>query len=198
MFAILIWPRSFYYTEVHRTIWLRALVAVTLLTAGCDRNATPEMVGRTAPDFSVTDSDRTVALHDYRGRVVVLNFWVSWCGPCIEEVPALVAMHHTLKDQVSIVAVSIDEDENAYRRFLTQHNVDFLTVRDPERKSYNMYQTTGYPETFIIDQAGVVRRKLVGPVEWTKPEVLRYLTSLQAGRPSPAFDIKSSGTEVAR
>ena len=79
---------------------------------------------------------------------------------------------------VTVVGVSIDVDQAAYNNFLKQHNVAFLTVRDPDQKSPSLYGTTGWPETFIIDRQGVLRRKFVGPVDWNDPEIVNYLTSL--------------------
>ena len=127
----------------------------------------------------VQDSDRKVALHDFKGQVVVLNFWATWCAPCIEEMPSLIDMAQRVKDKgVTVVGVSIDVDGGAYHNFIKQHGVDFLTVRDPDQKSSSLYGTTGWPETFIIDRQGVLRRKFVGPVNWNDPEIVQYLTSL--------------------
>lgn len=171
--------------------------ALLIVLAACDRNSNPEMVGHSAPDFTLTDGDRTVSLHDFRGHVTVLNFWASWCPPCLEETPSLIDMQHKLKGQVTLIAVSLDEDNDAYEKFLKDHNVDFLTVRDVQQKTKALYPTTGYPETFIIDQAGVIRRKWVGPIDWTQPEVIRYLAQLQAGRPAPQLNVKPGKAQRA-
>jgi peroxiredoxin len=154
------------------------LLIALLLTAGCQRGSHPDLVGKPAPEFTVKDSERTVALHDLRGKVVVLNFWATWCPPCVEEVPSLVAMQAELRGSVTVFAVSLDLDENAYHRFLKNRKVDLLTVRDPDKKSSELYGTFGYPETYIIDTNGVVRRKFIGPVDWTKPEIIEYLQKL--------------------
>jgi len=79
---------------------------------------------------------------------------------------------------VVVLAISIDVDGNAYHRFLKEHDVNLLTVRDPDQKVSTMYGTSGWPETFIIDRQGVVRRKFVGPVDWTSPEVTQFLSKL--------------------
>jgi cytochrome c biogenesis protein CcmG, thiol:disulfide interchange protein DsbE len=136
------------------------------------------MIGKPAPEFTVKDSDRSVALRDLRGKVVVLNFWATWCPPCVEETPSLVAMQAKLKDHVLVFGVSTDQDESAYHRFIKVYNVNFLTVRDPEQKSNRLYGTVAYPETYIIDREGILRRKFVGPVDWTKPEIIEYLSKL--------------------
>lgn len=125
------------------------------------------------------DSDRTVALNQFRGQIVVLNFWATWCDPCVEEMPSLVEMQRRMKAKgVTVVAVSIDENESAYRSFLKQHGVDLLTVRDPGQKTPALYGTRGWPETFIIDRNGVMRRKFIGAVDWTEPEITDFLSKL--------------------
>ena len=150
-----------------------------LALAGCYNSSKPTHIGSLAPDFVVQDSDRKVALHDLRGQVVVLNFWATWCPPCVEEMPSLIQMADKVKPKgVTVLGVSVDVDQAAYENFLKNHGVDFLTVRDPDEKSPALYGTTGWPETFIIDRQGVLRRKFVGPVDWNDPEIVQYLTSL--------------------
>jgi cytochrome c biogenesis protein CcmG/thiol:disulfide interchange protein DsbE len=136
------------------------------------------MIGSAAPDFTVKDADRTVNLRDLRGKIVILNFWTSWCEPCIVEMPSLGQLQKQMSPKVTVLAVSTDADPGAYRRFLRQYNIEFLTVNDPDKKSSDLYGTTGQPETFIIDPSGVLRRKFIGPVNWTSPEIVEYLQKL--------------------
>ncbi len=132
-----------------------------------------------APDFTVHDSERTVTLSQFKGQVVVLNFWATWCPPCIEEMPSLVQMQERLKSRgVTVLAVSVDVDENSYRRFLRDHNVNLLSVRDADQKSNELYGTFKFPETYVIDRKGIVRRKFIGAVDWTDPEVIDFLGKL--------------------
>ncbi|MBZ5506793.1 MAG: TlpA family protein disulfide reductase [Acidobacteriia bacterium] len=135
-------------------------------------------MGSQAPDFTVKDSDRTVNLRDLRGKIVILNFWTSWCEPCIVEMPSLRQLQKQMASQVTVLAVSTDDDAAAYHRFLQQYNIDFLTVNDPKKQSSDLYGTTGQPETFIIDPSGKLRRKFIGPVNWTSPEIVEYLQKL--------------------
>jgi peroxiredoxin len=153
-------------------------VVALALVAGCNRGSQPTLVGRAAPDFTVQDADRKVTLHDLRGKIVVLNFWATWCPPCVEEMPSLVKMQSSLKDRVVVLAISVDEDERSYRTFLKKNNVGLLTVRDPQQKSNELYGTFKFPETYIIDRQGVVQRKFIGPVDWTRPDVIKYLNTL--------------------
>lgn len=150
-----------------------------VLLAGCSRGPKPPLVGASAPEFTVTDADRTVALKDLRGKVVVLNFWATWCAPCVEEMPSLVQMQKQLKDRgVTVLGVSVDDDPRQYHTFLEKNHVDFLTVRDPRQKSNELYGTFKFPETYIIDREGVLRRKFIGAVDWTKPDIVEYLSKL--------------------
>jgi cytochrome c biogenesis protein CcmG, thiol:disulfide interchange protein DsbE len=127
----------------------------------------------------VRDSNRTVTLSQFKGQVVVLNFWATWCPPCIEEMPSLVQMQQRMKDKgVTVLAVSVDADDGSYRRFLRDHGVNLLSVRDADQRSSSLYGTFKFPETYVIDRNGVVRRKFIGAVDWTEPDVIEYLGKL--------------------
>jgi len=154
------------------------VLAVPLaLSPGCDRGAHPAQTGQKAPDFTITDGSTTVHLANYRGQVVLLNFWATWCPPCLEEMPSLLELHHE-QPGLAVVAVSIDEDPVAYSKFLARHHVDLITVRDPTQWAARLYHTEMWPETYIIDRKGFIRRKVVGPQDWNSPEIRAYLNSL--------------------
>jgi cytochrome c biogenesis protein CcmG, thiol:disulfide interchange protein DsbE len=153
------------------------LAALLFLSAGCDRGSHPRQMGRVAPDFTITDGDHSVHLADYRGKVVVLNFWATWCPPCVAELPSLTAMQRQLP-QVQVLAVSEDTDSQAYRDYLTEHKISLFTVNDPSQHSSGLYGSYRWPETYVIDQHGIIRRKFIGPQDWTSPEVLEYLRRL--------------------
>ena len=157
------------------------LVACVLLLAlsACYGGSRPPRIGSSAPDFTVQDAQNKITLSQYRGQVVVLNFWATWCAPCVEEVPSLVEMQRRMKAKgVTVLAVSVDVDENAYRQFVRDHSVNLLTVRDPDQKSNSLFGTSKFPETFIVDRNGVMRRKFIGAVDWTEPEILDFLSKL--------------------
>lgn len=162
---------------VRRQISLLALLALFAFTAGCDRGAHPTQVNKIAPDFTVNDGHTKIHLADYRGKVVVLNFWATWCPPCVQELPSLIALQQKVP-QVTILAVSVDEDDAAYRKFLTDHHVTLLSVRDGQQTSNIEYHTEQYPETYVIDRKGVIRRKFIGAQDWTDPEIVDYLKKL--------------------
>jgi cytochrome c biogenesis protein CcmG/thiol:disulfide interchange protein DsbE len=153
------------------------LAVCGLVTSACDRGDHPGRVGSPAPQFTVSDGSQTMMLSALRGHVVVLNFWASWCVPCVEEIPSLVEMQRRLP-QVTVVAISADEDASAYRQFLAQNHVNFPTVRDPSSRIPTMYGTVKIPETYVIDRKGILRRKFVSAQNWTDPEILGYLGKL--------------------
>jgi peroxiredoxin len=154
-------------------------LSACLLAIGCNSGSRPQHVGSAAKDFSLQDSDRKVNLNQFRGQVLVLNFWATWCPPCVEELPSLMNMQDRLRGRgVVVLGVSIDVDQAAYHRFLKERNVNFLTVLDPEQKVAGMYGTSGWPETYIIDRQGVLRRKFIGPVDWNSAEVVQFLSKL--------------------
>ncbi|MGH9543889.1 MAG: peroxiredoxin family protein [Terriglobales bacterium] len=152
---------------------------MTLLLSGCYSGTRPPHIGTTAPDFTVQDSDRKISLDEFRGKVIVLNFWATWCPPCVDELPSLIQMQQNLKSKgVEVLAISVDADQSAYQNFLKTYKVNLLTVRDPNQKSNNLYGTFMFPETYIIDRQGVLRRKFVGPIDWGTPEIVDYLSKL--------------------
>jgi len=156
---------------------LTVLLVPLALASACNRGSRPGITGEVAPDFKVSDGSSSIHLADYRGKVVLLNFWWSQCAPCIQEMPGLLELHHDRPD-LAILAVSIDEDEDSYKRFIERRHVDLTTVRDPNQTAAKLYHTEGWPETYIIDRQGIIRRKLVGDPDWSNPEIRAYLKSL--------------------
>ena len=152
------------------------LVALILLSA-CNRGAHPPQMGKAAPDFTVSDGTTTVHLASYRGRPVLVNFWATWCEPCLLELPSLIQLHHDDPGLV-ILAVSIDEDPSAYKTFLVQHHIDLITVRDPNQSAPSLFHTDMWPESYAIDQKGFIRRKFVGAQDWSSPEIRDFLKHL--------------------
>ena len=153
------------------------LASVGLFATACDRGDRPALIGKKAPEFTVSDGKQSLDLKSYRGRIVVLNFWATSCVPCIEEIPTLAELQRRMPN-ISVVAVSSDDDDALYRKFLSEYHVNFVTVRDPSYRVPHMYGTVKIPETYIIDRKGVLRRKFVSAQNWTNPEILDYLGKL--------------------
>jgi cytochrome c biogenesis protein CcmG/thiol:disulfide interchange protein DsbE len=176
-----------YYRKVERGVrgsWIqrvRTIVAGVCLLGlgamGCDRGSHPINIGKPAPEFVITDGTQTIDLAKLRGKVVVLNLWATWCAPCVEELPSLLAMQR-MNPEIAVVAVSTDQDDEVYRKFLVRHQVDVATVRDAGQRVNALYGTVQIPETYIIDRQGILRRKFIGAQDWTGKEIEEYLHKL--------------------
>jgi cytochrome c biogenesis protein CcmG/thiol:disulfide interchange protein DsbE len=162
-----------------KRLFLFLVLTASMHLSACNRGSRPPRVGAPAKDFTVQDSDRTVSLTQFRGQVLVLNFWATWCPPCTQELPSMMDMQDRLKARgVTVLGVSIDVDNDAYHRFLKQRGVNFLTVRDPDQKVAGLYGTSVWPESYVIDREGNLRRKFIGPINWDSPEVIQFLSKL--------------------
>ena len=135
------------------------------------------VAGDQAPEFSLTtDNGRTVSMANFGGKLLVLNFWASWCQPCVEETPSLSAFATQYANKgVVVLAVSVDKDPAAYQKFIQRFRPAFLTVRDS--KVHEDYGTFIYPETYIIDQSGRVLEKYVEPKNWLDPSLVSAMES---------------------
>jgi thiol-disulfide isomerase/thioredoxin len=134
--------------------------------------------GDTAPEFTITaDSGRAVSLPNFGGRILVLNFWATWCPPCVQETPSLSRFAQEFANKgVVVLGVSVDQNEQAYRAFLRKFNPAFLTARDT--RLHEDFGTFMYPETYIIDAKGKVLQKLAEPADWMDPKITGYINSL--------------------
>lgn len=136
--------------------------------------------GDKAPDFKIVgENGRTYTRSDFGGKLLVLNFWATWCAPCVQEVPSLDAFQRTLSpDGVVVLGVSVDTNEQQYKRFLKRFRVNFATARDPEWTVSSNYGTFLFPETYIIDSSGKVVEKIISARNWMDPEFLSHVKSL--------------------
>ncbi len=139
------------------------------------RELFPIAVGSTAPDFSAVTLDsvpRTLRGADYRGQVVLLNIWATWCAPCRVEMPSIEKLHREFGPRgLRILAVSIDDpgSEAQVRDFVKQYGLTFQILHDPKGAVSETYEVTGYPETFVYGRDGIIRRKVVGAINWSSP-----------------------------
>ncbi len=127
--------------------------------------------------IAVNDGQHAVNLQNLRGQVVVLNFWASWCAPCLTEMPSLEALQQQLP-QVKVIGVAFDEDQATYQAYLTRHPMSFLSVLDAGGSAHASFGTFRPPETYVIDKAGIIRRKFIGAQDWTSPEIIASLQKL--------------------
>ena len=136
--------------------------------------------GDRAPDFKITTDDgRTVTRTNFGGKVLVLNFWASWCAPCVSEAPSLEAFERQMGPQgVVVLGVSIDTNEKRYRQFLERFRITFPTARDPEANLSASYGTFLIPETYVIDSTGQVREKIISDQNWMAPDFVARVKAM--------------------
>jgi cytochrome c biogenesis protein CcmG, thiol:disulfide interchange protein DsbE len=160
------------WTAVIGVLGLMLVAAVAFLR--WDRN---ELLlvspGSHAPEFhaaALTTPTTPRSLRDYRGQVVLLNVWATWCQPCAVEMPSIERLYQAYQQQgLKVVAVSIDSGDaadSAVRDFTARYGLTFEILRDPAGHIEQQYQTTGYPETFVIGRDGVIRKKVIGASDW--------------------------------
>ena len=132
-------------------------------------------VGARAPEFhgvTLESTPRPRNITDYRGQVVLLNLWATWCGPCEVEMPSIEALHQRLGPRgLQVVAVSVDDpgNEDRIRNFVAEHGLTFEILNEGSGAIENAYQSPGIPSTFLIDAGGVIRMKVMGAADWNAP-----------------------------
>jgi peroxiredoxin len=137
--------------------------------------------GLPAPNFSLPGLDgQMVSLADYKGKVVLLNTWATWCPPCVEEMPSMEKLYQELQGEgFEILAVSIDESgAQDVMPFMKKYKLSFPALIDSKGTIKGLYQTTGVPESFIIDKDGILVEKVIGPRNWAIPEAIRFFRNL--------------------
>ncbi len=150
------------------------------------RQGEASIAGKTAKDFGLELAGKPSHLSNLRGKVVVLNFWASWCPPCVEEAPSLNRLHKYIESRNGLVlGVAADEDHYAFSKFIIDQGVTFPTYRDPGTKEHTSpialsYGTSMIPETYVIDRHGKIARKIIGPQIWDSPEMRAYFDALLA------------------
>jgi peroxiredoxin len=156
-------------------------------------------VGKAAPDFVLSDlNDKTFRLSDFRGKVVFLNFWATWCKPCREEMPSMEVLYKNFeKDGLVMMAVSIDRVTTTkdIPPFVKGLNLTFPILVDSWGKTDKPYKRMGVPETFLIDQEGVIREIVIGPRDWTRLDSLQVLMQLLKVTPKTAQDPPSTRSQ---
>lgn len=178
-------------TQSKIDLGLKAAIVVMLVALGwVIVNSMQEHIvnaGDTAPNFTIhTDSGQVISTKNFGGKVLMLNFWATWCAPCAQEMPSLNELQRMLGGQgLVVLGVSVDQNEQLYRNMIKRFGVSFQTVRDPKQNYSYMFGTYKVPETYIIDRNGKVVQKIIGIPEkdgavkpWTDPEVVSYVKSL--------------------
>ncbi len=157
------------------------LKGVAPLSVGSGPTATPApapITGAPAPEFTLKDLDsQDLTLSAYRGQVVLINFWATWCGPCRDEMPALERRYEQLKDLgLVVLAVNLDEPITEVSAFANEYGLTFPVLLDPGAVVNDLYRVRAYPTTFILNREGVIRRLHIGSM--TEDQLNGYLSDL--------------------
>ncbi|HWP35984.1 MAG TPA: TlpA disulfide reductase family protein [Gemmatimonadales bacterium] len=149
-------------------------------------------VGAEAPDFTAVDlqTGEQASLASHRGEVILLNVWATWCLPCEKEMPSMQRLYDQLGPQgLRVIAVSIDDAApDAVREWIAERNLTFPVWHDQSGRIERLYQTTGVPESFVIDRHGVIVKKVIGATEWDHPAQQALIKRLLAGEPAEPAD----------
>jgi cytochrome c biogenesis protein CcmG/thiol:disulfide interchange protein DsbE len=168
-----------------RTDWI-SMMLIAVLAIGLvyvvSGTLEPPLVnaGDKAPDFKVTtEHGKTITRDNFGGKLLVLNFWASWCPPCVEETPSLEEFAKEFAPQgVVVLGVSNDGSDSQYKNFLQRYHIDFETARDTQNAISASYGTYQLPETYLIDQKGRVVEKIISNQNWMDPEFLARVRKL--------------------
>ena len=170
-----------------------AAVAVVLFAWVNRGRLSPVVPGKPAPEFSAFDLEGAPkTLADYGGKVLLLNIWATWCPPCQQEMPSMQRLREAVPDEdFAILAVSVDaplgqrdlfgREGGDLRAFAENMGLTFRILHDPSGKIQETYQTTGVPESFVVDRDGVIKKKVAGPTEWDAPANVELIRRLLDG-----------------
>ncbi len=177
--------------NVKQVVFLIILALIVVLAAAgyiASKKTGPKKIirnGDRAPEFRLSSLDgRQVGLSEFRGKVVMVHFWATWCPPCVEELPTLALLNKAMtgKDFV-MLAVSVDEGgAGAVADFLRKNSVNVPVLLDPDHATASLYGTFKFPETYIVDKNGIVQQKIIGAVDWRNPSAMQMLNSLVESR----------------
>jgi DsbE subfamily thiol:disulfide oxidoreductase len=161
-----------------------AAIAIVFFLFSEKRDEAPRtkaVVNLNAPEFVVSDpSGKTYTLSELKGSVVFINFWATWCPPCIEEIPSIQNLYNGFKDkkEFRMVTILYKDDYNKAMAYLNQNNYTLPVLVDRDGKSAKAYGVTGVPETYIVDKQGVLRQKVIGPADWNSAEADSFIANL--------------------
>lgn len=167
---------------------LLALALLASVLMACERNnqgiqgsSFSAAENRPAPDIVVTAlNGESLRLSHLKGKVVLLNFWATWCPPCREEIPSMMKLNRAMAGKpFQMVAVSLDEGgKPAIEAFFRSSGYQLPAYTDTDGRAATLYGVSGVPESFVIDKSGVVAKKVIGPLAWDAPDTIAFLEDL--------------------
>lgn len=172
--------------QIKKNVFLAALglcavgFIVVLILSGRQTGTGVVKNGDTAPGFRLETIDgKTVSLDAFRGKIVLVHFWASWCPPCVDEMPSLEELYRGFSKK-GLVVLAVNEDDNAVdvRRFIQKYTLTLPVLVDKNQTVAHLYGTYKLPETYVLDAEGIVRMKAIGPREWTSADTRKLLEQM--------------------
>ncbi len=169
--------------SIKKILIFTTVLAVSVLLSSC-QNWEEKIVlreGDSAPPFSLNDINGKIwRLEQLKGKVVLVNFWASWCPSCKEEKPSLQKLSNMNRDKPDFLILTIlyKDDPTGAFQFMKKNNLNFTLLLDRKWEASNAYGVTVVPETYLIDKKGVLRRKIIGPTRFDTPDSLRFISGL--------------------
>jgi cytochrome c biogenesis protein CcmG/thiol:disulfide interchange protein DsbE len=159
------------------------VVGIAIAVLMVEHQYSPEIItiGSVAPDIELIDSNQnTLKLSELKGSVVLINFWATWCEPCIEELPSIETLfrHFSNNPRFQVITILFKDDRQKALWYMKENGYTFPVYLNPDGSAAKKFKITGVPETFIIDKQGVLRDKMIGPEQWDSPVILETLNSL--------------------
>jgi peroxiredoxin len=159
--------------------WMLLLLLSWSAFAYGEQSLTPYKGAQPAPDFELVDVDGDKhRLSDYRGKPLIINFWATWCPPCREEMPSMNRAWSKVKDDVSMLAINVGEDEDTIFIFSADYPIDFPVLLDRSGDVIREWPVKGLPTTFVLDREGNIRYMAVGAREWDDDALLEIVKGL--------------------
>jgi len=160
---------------------LIVILVLGLLVMGCSSRSEPKVaqVGGVAPDFKLQSLDgQSVSLNDFKGKPVLINFWASWCGPCVYEMPFLQQIYEEWSDRgLVLLAINVGESSSTIEKFMQEHNLSLSVLLDTKKIVAREYNIMAYPTTFFIDKDGVIQEKIMGAFR-SKADIEKKLSKI--------------------
>lgn len=160
------------------------LIVLIAIAAGSSLSLAAETsreIGKQIPDFTLKDiNGKDVAFYSFKGKVILLNFWATWCGPCREEMPSLINLYKSYKDKgFVVIGISVDTSDKPVRRFINDNAIIFPILMDSDKEvSFDIFGVLGLPTSYLIDRNGVVVEKFLGERDWNSPEIKNKVLKL--------------------
>lgn len=168
--------------RAERTLMIAILFVFVIMMFYLFQNSMHRFVkeGELIPPFKIFDvQQKSYSNNDFQGKVVLINFWTSWCPPCVEEMPSLVEFDKKYKGKgVAVLLINVNESLESINKFLKKNNFDSAVYRDVSGEMAKEFGTFKFPESFLVDKKGILRKKIIGELNWMEDNVTNYVEGL--------------------